>query len=76
MDHLLDQGYSNIMMLDIAKEALDLSHHRLGAQADQVRWQVADITEFLSDRSYDLWHDHAVLHFLTTPGSVLLTVQR
>ena len=68
VDHLLDDGFSDITVLDVAKEALDLSRHRLGAQADQVRWQVADITEFLPDRSYDLWHDRAVLHFLTTPG--------
>jgi len=67
VDHLLDDGFSDITVLDVAKEALDLSRHRLGAQADQVRWQVADITEFLPDRSYDLWHDRAVLHFLTTP---------
>jgi SAM-dependent methyltransferase len=67
VDHLLDQDYSDITVLDIAKEALDLSRRRLGAQADQVRWQVADVTEFLPDRSYDLWHDRAVLHFLTDP---------
>jgi len=67
VDHLLDEGFSDITVLDVAKEALDLSRHRLGARADQVRWQVADITEFLPDRAYDLWHDRAVLHFLTTP---------
>ena len=67
VDHLLDDGFSDITVLDVAKEALDLSRHRLGAQANQVRWQVADITEFLPDRLYDLWHDRAVLHFLTTP---------
>ena len=67
VDHLLDDGFSDITVLDVAKEALDLSRRRLGAQADQVCWQVADITEFLPDRSYDLWHDRAVLHFLTTP---------
>lgn len=65
VDHLLDEGFSDITVLDVAKEALDLSRHRLGARADQVRWQVADITEFLPDRAYDLWHDRAVLHFLT-----------
>ena len=68
VDYLLADGYSDITVLDVAKEALDLSRPRLGAQADQARWQVADITEFLPDRSYDLWHDRAVLHFLTTPG--------
>ena len=65
VDHLLDEGYLDVTVLDIAKAALDLSRRRLGARADQVRWQVADITEFLPDRAYDLWHDRAVLHFLT-----------
>ena len=51
-------------MLDIAKAALDLSRRRLGARADQVRWQVADVTEYSPERSYDLLHDRAVLHFL------------
>jgi ubiquinone/menaquinone biosynthesis C-methylase UbiE len=67
VDHLLDEGYLDVTVLDIAKAALDLSRRRLGARADQVRWQVADVTEFLPDRSYDLWHDRAVLHFLTDP---------
>ena len=66
-DHLLDEGYLDVTVLDIAKAALDLSRQRLGARANQVRWQVADVTEFLPDRSYDLWHDRAVLHFLTDP---------
>ena len=67
VDHLLDEGYLDITVLDIAKEALDLSRRRLGARADQVCWQVADVTEYLPDRSYELWHDRAVLHFLTEP---------
>ncbi len=25
------------------------------------------MTDYLPDRSYDLWHDRAVLHFLTEP---------
>lgn len=68
VDHLLDEGYLDITVLDIAKEALDLSRRRLGARADQVCWQVADVTEYLPDRSYELWHDRAVLHFLTEPA--------
>ena len=67
VDHLLDEGYLDVTVLDIAKAALDLSRRRLGARADQVRWQVADVTDYLPDRSYDLWHDRAVLHFLVEP---------
>ena len=67
VDHLLDEGYLDVTVLDIAKAALDLSRRRLSARADQVRWQVADVTEYSPDRSYDLWHDRAVLHFLVEP---------
>ena len=67
VDHLLNEGYLDVTVLDIAKAALDLSRQRLGARANQVRWQVADVTQFLPDRSYDLWHDRAVLHLLTDP---------
>ena len=67
VDHLLDEGYLDVTVLDISEAALDLSRRRLGARADQVRWRVADVTDYLPDRSYGLWHDRAVLHFLTEP---------
>ncbi|NMG46204.1 methyltransferase domain-containing protein, partial [Aromatoleum toluvorans] len=41
---------------------------RLGAAAEGVRWVEADITKVrLPRHAYDLWHDRAVFHFLTTP---------
>jgi hypothetical protein len=30
-----------------------------------VNWIEADVTEWVPERSYDLWHDRAALHFLT-----------
>jgi hypothetical protein len=32
-----------------------------------VRWIVADITTWEPSQAYDVWHDHAALHFLTDP---------
>ena len=67
VDHLLRHGFCDVTVLDIAEDALALSRQRLGTDANKVSWQVADITGFSPDRCYDLWHDRAVLHFLTAP---------
>ena len=65
VDHLLDEGFTDITVLDISASALDRSRARLGERADAITWIVADVTEFEPDRRYALWHDRAVLHFLT-----------
>ncbi len=65
VDHLLDEGYRDITVLDIAASAFEHSRARLGERADFVNWIVSDVTRFDAQRSYGLWHDRAVLHFLT-----------
>ena len=65
VDHLLALGYTDISVLDISAEALARSKERLGSKADEVKWIVADITQFKPKRPYTLWHDRAVFHFLT-----------
>ncbi len=65
VDHLLDDGYINITILDISGEALDKAKHRLGDRARLVNWVVSDILEFNPSKKYDLWHDRAAFHFLT-----------
>ena len=67
VDHLLDDGYSAVSVLDISAQALAHAQHRLGERAQQVRWIEADITCFEPLESYRLWHDRAVFHFLTEP---------
>ncbi len=65
VDHLLDAGYRDVSILDIASGALAQTRARLGAIADQITWIEADVTEFEPSRSYAVWHDRAVFHFLT-----------
>lgn len=66
VDDLLDQGYSEITVLDISKAALRRSQHRLGHRASLVTWLELDITRAeLVPNFYDVWHDRAVFHFLT-----------
>lgn len=67
VDRLVDRGWSDLTIVDIAAPALELAQARLGPAADRVRWQVADVTAWPPGRAYDVWHDRAVLHFLTEP---------
>lgn len=70
VDFLLQEGYQNITVLDISEAALNKAKVRLGAKADNVKWIVSDITEFQPNEHYDLWHDRATFHFLTTPQQI------
>ena len=67
VDDLLLRGYKNITVLDVSQTAIDLTKSRLRSAAAQVHWLVGDITDIdLEPHAYDLWHDRAVFHFLTT----------
>ena len=65
VDRLLDAGYTSLSVLDISGQALVHARSRLGARAAQVEWIEADITAFVPPRSFQVWHDRAVFHFLT-----------
>lgn len=68
VDHLLDDGFWQITVLDISKEALEISQQRLAQRTRLVTWLEADITQAdLPLHKYDVWHDRAVFHFLTKP---------
>ena len=65
VDTLLQEGFNDVSVLDIAAEALEKSRKRLEADAGKVRWITADITRWQPERQYRFWHDRAVFHFLT-----------
>lgn len=65
VDHLLASGHTSLSVLDISAEALEHSRIRLGPLAKRVTWIAADVTRWRPDEQVDLWHDRAVLHFLT-----------
>ena len=67
VDALLEQGWRDLTVLDIAAPALEAAKARLGVRADNVRWEIADITDWHPFRRFDVWHDRAVFHFLTQP---------
>jgi 2-polyprenyl-3-methyl-5-hydroxy-6-metoxy-1,4-benzoquinol methylase len=67
VDDLLAHGYSNITVLDISQIAIDKTKERLGSASELVRWLVGDVTTTkLQTGAYDVWHDRAVFHFLTS----------
>jgi len=70
VDYLLDEGFENVTVLDISAKALDNAKQRLGNKAMKIKWVESDITEFKPDTTFDVWHDRATFHFLTTNKEV------
>ncbi len=65
IDSLLDSGYQRPILLDLSTAAFEHAKRRLGVAADLVEWIVGDVTQNPPLPPVDLWHDRAVLHFLT-----------
>ena len=70
VDFLLEEGYENITVLDISETALAKAKARLGDKSKKVNWIVSDITEFKPQTTFDVWHDRATFHFLTTKEQI------
>jgi len=69
-DYLLDEGFENITVLDISAKALNKAKQRLGDKANKINWVVSDITTYEPSTHFDVWHDRATFHFLTTKDQV------
>jgi len=77
VDDLLARGCKNLTVLDLSEKAIEVTKSRLGHAAQNVTWIAADVTTAkLSPCVYDLWHDRAVFHFLTTPEKRLAYVRQ
>lgn len=70
VDFLLEKGFTNISVLDISAKALEKAKTRLETQAENIDWLVTDVTEFKTNTKYDVWHDRAAFHFLTTEDEI------
>ena len=67
VDDLLSAGFSKITVLDLSAAALAKAKARLGSRAASVQWLEANILDVtLPASTYDVWHDRAVFHFLTS----------
>src|SRR3989338_6554455 len=76
VDNLLAIGFRNITVLDVSSNALNRVKKRLGNRANDVKWIVSDLMEFKTNNRYDLWHDRAVLHFLTEEEEINRYVEK
>ncbi|HKO93818.1 MAG TPA: class I SAM-dependent methyltransferase [Polyangiaceae bacterium] len=65
VDGLLARGFRDITLLDIAETAFADTRRRLPDA--KVQYVVSDITAWAPTRTFDVWHDRAVFHFLTGP---------
>jgi len=64
--HLLDQGYKELAVLDISGNSIEIAKSQLGEESCKITWIEADVTKYIFNEQYDIWHDRAVFHFLTT----------
>lgn len=67
VDHLLNSGFTDLTLLDLAGQALERTRQRLGPRAENVTFIEHDILTVELPKTYTLWHDRAVFHFLTEP---------
>ena len=66
VDSLLARGHRDLTVVDISESALHVAQQRLGRDAARVTWTHADIRDWSPGRTYDVWHDRAVVHFMTS----------
>lgn len=62
---LVKEGFARPTVVDISAAALEHGRGRAGAHADAIDWVVGDVRDLDLGRTVDVWHDRAVLHFLT-----------
>jgi len=70
VDDLLAAGYRDITLVDHSPVGLAVARARLGSRAEEVTFVEADLLTWQPPRSYGVWHDRAVLHFLLDDGDV------
>ena len=77
VDALIEAGWQSIAVLDVADTGLAAAKARLGEKAaGQIEWIVADVTRWNPERTFDVWHDRAVFHFLIDPVDRAAYVER
>ena len=59
-------GFTDVTVVDVSAAALSAARRRPGG--NQVTWINADLLAWWPPRAYQIWHDRAVYHFLTSPA--------
>ena len=63
---LIDDGYADTTVLDISAIAIGSMAASFAETDRKPNFIVADVTKWLPGRTYDVWHDRAVFHFMVT----------
>jgi SAM-dependent methyltransferase len=61
---LATEGYDDLTAVDASAVAVAKAKVRYADLASRIRWIVADITQWMPERRWRVWHDRAVFHFL------------
>lgn len=69
VDELLSLGYDDLTIVDVSAAAVHEVSERLAERAQKVTRVIADITEWEPSRTFAVWHDRAVLHFMTNDSA-------
>ncbi len=75
VDFLINDGFTNVTVLDISEAAIDRAKERLGYKSQSIKWIVSDILDFKPEERYSFWHDRAAFHFLTSHSAVEKYIQ-
>lgn len=67
VDRLLARGHTDLGVVDLSSVALAEARARVGDPGG-VEWVSVDVLTWDPGRSWDVWHDRAVLHFLVEDG--------
>jgi SAM-dependent methyltransferase len=67
VDALVAAGFADLTVLDLSQRALDAVRERLGERTAGVELIHDDLLRWVPGRTFDVWHDRAVYHFLTHP---------
>ena len=67
-DNLLKLNYKNITLVDISLNALNEVKERLNNKS--LNFIETDVLNLKLERTFDIWHDRAVFHFITNKKSV------
>ncbi len=79
VDNLIKKGFRDITLVDLSEEALLAIKDRLGNKGNIPNYLSQDITKTTFTRTFDIWHDRAVFHFLTDANDrkdYMLTLSR
>lgn len=77
VDELVDAGWRDVTVLDVSDESMRIVRDRLAGRTDaRITTVTSDVLAWRPTRTFAVWHDRAVLHFLTDDADRTAYAQR